>query len=126
MAEQKILVIEDDPSTQVKLLDILQPQGFQVMLAGTETVGLWMLDEQLPQLVVSGIKVSSIRKCYVVNSICEHAAMLSIPMIFLISHQSEIDKIYGCCKLFVDISTCISKPFTEQTLMTVVQKVITN
>lgn len=120
MVEQKILVIEDDPATQVNLYDVLQSKGFQVMLAGSETVGLWMLDEQMPNLVISGIEISSSKRCDVLKSIRQHAATLAIPIVFLISEASEMDRIYGCCKLLLDTSTCITKPFTAQTLLSVI------
>lgn len=86
----KILVIEDELLFQAFLFDILEAHGFQVVLANNGNLGLQMAKEQLPDLILSDIKMPELNGYEVLKALRQDPVTATIPFIFLTGEENRL------------------------------------
>ena len=106
MPDQKILLIDDDPTLLQLLTEHLQVVGYRPLTAADGAIGLRLTDEHHPDLVVLDIMMPGVDGW----DICQRLRASSpVPIILLTAKGEEIDKLRGF-RLGVD--DYVTKPFS--------------
>ena len=116
----KILVIEDDPYTQLLLNRIFIAADAEVFTAESGRVGLRKFFKHSPDLIVLDIMLPDIDGYDVCAKIREKS---SVPIIMLTALNEEEDIIKG---LDIGANDFLSKPFSQDLLLSHVQAVMRN
>ncbi len=91
----RILFVEDDPVIRENYADALEEEGFVVEAYADRPSALLRIKEQLPDLALLDISLGRERDAGF--QLCQDIRKLSetIPVVFLTSHERDIDKISG-------------------------------
>lgn len=88
---KKIIVIEDEGIIRLNLLQILNANGYEVIGAENGAVGLRLVREFLPDLIVCNIKMPVLGGYEVFRELRRDSITAQIPFIFLTA-QMDIDE----------------------------------
>jgi len=106
-----ILLIEDAESDQRLVRSILEPEGYNLHLAGDGEEGLRLLAEVQPDLVLLDLMLPGMDGLSVCRQIRSHS---QVPVIMLTAKSEEVDKVIG---LELGADDYISKPFGVRELV---------
>ena len=119
MAENHILVVDDDPSMRQLVADYLTDHGFRVSAAAGGQDMARILDEQLVDLVVLDLKLAEEDGLQLVNELRTRS---SLPIIVITGHwRDEVDRIVG---LELGADDYLTKPFNLRELLARVRAVL--
>ena len=118
MTGETILVVEDDAALLDGLRDVLELAGYQVLTARHGIEGLAVLEQRLPDLIVSDINMPRMDGYQFYAQVRANPDWVSLPLIFL-SAKSEKDDVRRGKLLGAD--DYIIKPFEEEDLLVAVQ-----
>jgi formate hydrogenlyase transcriptional activator len=107
-AKGNLLVIEDDLSARQTLEGLLTREGYEVRLAPNGRTGLMFAEEDPPELILLGIRLSDLDGYEVCRILKQHGKTREIPVIFLTAIGDVRNKVKGFEAGGVD---CITKPF---------------
>ena len=102
----KILIAEDDQYIREGLRDLLETEGYQIVLAADGTEALTKYQKESPQLVLLDIMMPGKDGYTVCREIRGHSNL--VPVIFLSAKSEEIDRVIG---LELGADDYIMKPF---------------
>ncbi|MDD5039042.1 MAG: response regulator transcription factor [Dehalococcoidales bacterium] len=108
---ESIVVIDDDPFILELIKDILQPEGFDVILAADGASGLSLLKDTKPDLVLLDIMMPGQDGYEVLQSIREHS---DVP-VMMITAKLGVDSLKHAVDLGAD--DYIRKPFRPAELV---------
>src|SRR5688572_22760318 len=108
MAAQPILVIEDDPDTQQMLTVILRSEGYDVLAAGTGSLGLELLRKMGPDLVILDWMLPGMDGIQVLEKAREFSG---VPIIMLTAKTAGTDRVAG---LDTGADDYLAKPFEPE------------
>ena len=94
MLQQKILIVEDSPTTRRQIAEILQKEGYEVLTAEDGQVALELIDEHHPELVVLDIvlpKKNGYQVCRTIKSNPD----LAIKVMMVTAKDQTKDRIWG-------------------------------
>ena len=91
---QKILVVEDSPTTRRQITDILESQGYEVITAEDGEAALRLVREHHPELVVLDIVLPK-KNGYQVCRNIKADPELAIKVMMLTAKDQEKDRIWG-------------------------------
>jgi two-component system, OmpR family, response regulator len=119
MAENHILVVDDDPTMRQLIADYLTAHGFRVsVVAGGQGMAR-ILDEHLVDLVVLDLKLAEEDGLQLVNELRTRS---SLPIIIITGHwRDEVDRIVG---LELGADDYLTKPFNLRELLARVRAVL--
>jgi DNA-binding response OmpR family regulator len=118
MAEQTIVVIEDDANI-ADLLDLyLREAGYRVLLAPSGERGLELVRERRPVLAVIDIGLPGIDGFEVCQRIRDDN---QLPILFLTARDGEIDRILG---LELGADDYVTKPFSPREVVARVRAIL--
>lgn len=87
MAQERVLIIDNDPETQQLLAkQVLEPNGYQPIVAWDGEEGLRLAVEEYPDLIVLGMQLPKLNGIQVLKAMQEH--QLDIPVIFSTVRES--------------------------------------
>ena len=118
MANQRILVVEDEPSIREVICLYLNRAGFNVIEAGDGQEALNILGGSQPDLVILDLMLPNIDGFEITKQL---RAKGDIPIIMLTARRSEIDRIAG---LEMGADDYVVKPFSPQELVSRVRAVL--
>lgn len=121
MASETILVIEDDPSVRTLLEKALGSRGYKVQSAEDGLVGLTMLEELKPDLIVVDIMMPRLDGMTFVRAIKSHQHTRPIPVIFLTAKNDPKSMIEG---INLGARFYVTKPFQIDELLNKVSKAL--
>ncbi|PWJ39993.1 response regulator [Sediminitomix flava] len=110
----KVLVIEDEEVLRQSLADILELEGFEVILAKDGLDGIEVLSEETPDVIVSDIMMPRADGYAVLNFVRQESTLMHTPFIFLSAKSERTDVRSGMNKGADDY---ITKPFDYQELI---------
>jgi len=113
-----ILVVEDDAALLDALRDILELSGYEVLTGRNGYEGLAVLEQRLPDLIVSDINMPRMDGYQFYAQVRAHPDWVSLPFIFLSAKGEKADVRRG--KL-LGADDYITKPFEEADLIVAVQ-----
>ncbi|MCB9556808.1 MAG: response regulator transcription factor [Deltaproteobacteria bacterium] len=109
----RILVIEDDASIRMGLVDTLRAKGYAVEASSTGAEGLAAFDRQTPDLVVLDLMLPDVEGFEVCRRI-KASASRDVPVIMLTARGAEIDRVRG---LEIGADDYVTKPFSLMELL---------
>jgi DNA-binding response OmpR family regulator len=118
MAQQTILVVEDEPSIREVVCLYLQRAGFHVIDVGDGQEALRILEKSLPDLVILDLMLPGLDGFQITSQL---RAKGDIPIIMLTARRSETDRIAG---LEMGADDYVVKPFSPQELVSRVRAVL--
>ncbi|MDQ4057966.1 MAG: response regulator [Actinomycetota bacterium] len=121
MAQQRILICDDDPVI-LRLLQVnLELEGYEVLLAHDGEEAFKQASDQVPDLVILDIMMPRMDGYQAVEALKGNHATAGIPVVFLSAkaQQSDIDR-----GLDHGVSDYLTKPFDPGELLEVVQRLI--
>jgi two-component system KDP operon response regulator KdpE len=119
MAEQQILVIDDDATLLELLADHLQMAGYRPIVANDGHQGLQLAAESGPDLVILDVMMPVIDGWEVCRRLRENS---SVPIIMLTAKDQELDKLHG---FSLGVDDYVTKPFSFAELVARVGAVLT-
>lgn len=115
----KILVVEDDESIRMALLDDLSLEGYQVDEAADGEQGLQMARENSYDLMILDLMLPRLSGTDACKEL--RRANISTPIIMLTAKSQEIDKILG---LELGADDYVTKPFSPRELLARIKAVL--
>jgi signal transduction histidine kinase/CheY-like chemotaxis protein len=113
-----LLLVEDDPSSQLYLKEALLPTGMEVLVSGTGRQALQLIEQiNKPDLVLMDIRLPDISGLEVIRVIRDRGCR--VPVIAQTAHAMEKDRL-TCLQNGAD--EFISKPVSIRELMSVIDK----
>jgi DNA-binding response OmpR family regulator len=118
VAEQTVVIVEDDPSIS-DLVDLyLRQAGFRVLQAPNGERGLELVDQHKPALVILDIGLPGIDGLEVCRRL---RATTSVPVLFLTARDGELDRIIG---LELGADDYVTKPFSPREIVARVKAIL--
>ena len=121
MAEQLILLIDDETNILFGLKLIMSRAGYRVVTAGNGQQGYQTAIENLPDLIISDVMMPPPNGFELRRMLSKNPQTASIPFIFLTARAAQGDKNFG---LELGSDDYITKPFDRQELVSRVQAVL--
>ncbi len=118
MAEQTVVIVEDDSSI-ADLVDLyLRQAGFRVLQAPNGERGLELVHQHRPELVILDIGLPGIDGLEVCRRL---RATTSVPVLFLTARDGELDRIIG---LELGADDYVTKPFSPREIVARVKAIL--
>jgi len=121
MAEEKILVVDDEEHIQELLRFNLENNGYRVLCADNGIDALRLAREEMPQLVLLDLMLPKMDGYDVCKEIRKDASISNMPIIMLTAKGEELDKILG---LELGADDYLTKPFSVRELMARVKAIL--
>lgn len=83
MNQKKVLIIEDDDIFRGNIFDFLELENFQVLSAADGEIGLELVKEQQPDLILCDINMPNINGYQVLKKLRENSETANLPFIFI-------------------------------------------
>jgi len=116
-----ILVIEDNLEIRENISEILDLEGFRVIVATDGKTGLELATQELPDIILCDIMMPALDGYAVLAALKKNPATMSIPFIYVTAsaEKSEV-------KLAMDMGAdgYVRKPFDVSDLMEAINKVV--
>ncbi len=91
----RVIIIEDESTLVDNLAEKLQAEGFEVITANDGEVGLRMVKEQTPDLIVLDVMLPGLDGLSICRMVRHDTSIAHIPIIMLTARGTEVDKIVG-------------------------------
>ncbi len=121
MANDNVLIVEDEPDIQELLQFHLERAGYSAVAAGTGEDALAILKSRPMALVLLDLMLPGMDGLTVCNRMKQHRKLRNIPIIMLTAKNSEADIIVG---LEMGADDYVTKPFNPYVLMARVQAIL--
>jgi two-component system, sensor histidine kinase and response regulator len=113
----KLIVIDDDVSVRSNLIELFEMEGYEVIGAENGRVGLQLVRQHLPDLIVCDIMMPELDGYGVLEELRQDAATATIPFIFLTAKAEKADLRQG---MILGADDYLVKPFTREEVLTAV------
>ncbi|OGX13143.1 MAG: DNA-binding response regulator [Omnitrophica bacterium RIFOXYB12_FULL_50_7] len=114
MADEKILIIEDDKNIVELVKFNLEREGFRVLTASTGPAGLEMALKGKAAAVLLDLMLPELSGLDICKTLRQNAKTQSLPIIMLTAKGTEADKVVG---LELGADDYITKPFSPRELV---------
>ena len=121
MANETILVIEDDASVRTLLTKALTGKGYEVVTSEDGLSGLTRLESLHPDLIIVDIMMPRLDGMTFVRAIKSHEHTRQLPVIFLTAKNDPKTMIQG---INLGARFYVTKPFQIDELLAKVQKAL--
>jgi two-component system alkaline phosphatase synthesis response regulator PhoP len=121
MAEEKILVVDDEEHIQELIKFNLEKSGYKVICTGNGIDAIKIAKEQLPQMMLLDLMLPGMDGLDVCKEIRKDINMSNMPIIMITSKGEEIDKIIG---LELGADDYITKPFSVRELVARIKAIL--
>jgi two-component system, OmpR family, alkaline phosphatase synthesis response regulator PhoP len=121
MADEKILVIDDEEHILELIKYNLENNNYKVIIATNGIEGLKLVKSELPQLVLLDLMLPGMDGYDVCKEIRKDGTVAHIPIIMITAKSEELDKILG---LELGADDYITKPFSVRELLARVKAVL--
>ncbi len=88
-----ILVVEDDPGTQLAISDYLQLKGYDVLKTASGEMALTLVEEYQPHLVITDVMMPLMDGYELVRRLRQRPILRLLPVIFLTARHQTDDRI---------------------------------
>ncbi|MBN3039849.1 MAG: response regulator [Candidatus Omnitrophica bacterium] len=114
MANERVLIIEDDPDIVEMISYNLQKEGYKIISALNGEDGLYLARRQRPDLIILDIMLPERDGFDICKTLRNQEATSQIPIIILSARSQEADKIVG---LELGADDYVTKPFSPRELL---------
>ena len=117
----KILVVDDSPSEMAKFRDILTRHQYEVIEAHTGDDGIQKANEFFPDVILMDVVMPEMNGFQATRKLTRDPKTSHIPVVIISTKNQETDRIWGKRQGARDY---LSKPITEEALITVIRSVM--
>jgi twitching motility two-component system response regulator PilH len=114
-----VLVIDDSPTDQRLVQDLLARHGHLVSLARTAEEGLALIGQLAPDVVIMDVVMPGMSGFQAVRRLARDPATAHIPVILASVKDADSDRVWGMRQGARDYLT---KPFTEDALLEAIRR----
>lgn len=118
----RIVVIEDEEGVRSNLVELLTLEGFEVREASNGQVGIQLVREYLPDLVICDVMMPRVDGYGVLATLRQRPATAAIPFIFLTARTTRSDFRQG---MALGADDYVTKPFTTAEILEAIQMRLT-
>ncbi len=116
-----ILIVEDDEGTRLSLQDYLELEGYMVVAAADGWQALQMVEDCLPQLVITDISMPRLDGYAFLKSLRQKPAWRLLPVIFLTARTATQERVQG---YQIGCDVYLEKPFELEEIGAVVRNLL--
>lgn len=117
----KILVVDDSPSEMAKFRDILTRHQYEVIEAHTGDDGIQKANEFFPDVILMDVVIPEMNGFQATRKLTRDPKTSHIPVVIISTKNQETDRVWGKRQGARDY---LSKPITEEALITVIRSVM--
>lgn len=117
----RVLIIDDSPTEVHRVRELLTRNGYEVLTATSADVGITMVREQLPDLVLMDIMMPGINGFQATRQITRDPATHDVPVVILTSKNQDADRVWGERQ---GARGYITKPVDEHHLLETIRQVL--
>lgn len=118
---QQLLLVDDEPGLREAVQAYLEESGFEVSVASNAQQGWELLQNKLPDLVITDVMMPQVDGYQFLKQMREDPRFKALPVVFLTARGMTSDRILGYqagCDVY------ISKPFDPDELVAIVQNLL--
>jgi chemotaxis family two-component system response regulator PixH len=116
-----ILVVEDTPSEQTLITEMLRDSGYRVVLANNGQEALSQLEQVNPDVVITDLVMPGMSGLELCRNLKRNPNTKNLPVLACTSKNQELDKLWGM-KQGIDVY--ITKPYTKDDILRALRSVI--
>lgn len=118
----QLLLVDDEPGVRVSVKEYLQEiGGFHVDVASNANEGWQMLQQKIPDLVISDVMMPQVDGYQFLKKLRDDARFKSLPVVFLTARGMTSDRIQG---YQAGVDAYLSKPFDPDELVAIVNNLL--
>ncbi|MGB3534412.1 MAG: response regulator transcription factor [Microcoleaceae cyanobacterium] len=117
----RLLIVDDEPGLREAVQLYLEDSGFTVHVASNARQGWELLEQNLPDLVISDIMMPEVDGYQFLEQLREDTRFKTLPVIFLTAKGMTTDRIQG---YQAGCDAYISKPFDPEELEVIVRNLL--
>lgn len=118
---KRILVVDDEPKLLRAVAVTLRAEGYDVTTAHSGADALVRLNEAMPDLIVSDIRMPGLDGHQLARALRAHPRTALIPIIFLTAKDERKDRLAG---LRTGVDAYLTKPFDPEELLAVIANIL--
>ena len=117
-----LLLVDDEPGLREAVQAYLEDSGFTVDVASNAKVGWDLLQQRIPDLIISDIMMPEVDGYQFLTQMREDARFNRLPIVFLTARGMTKDRIEG---YNAGVDAYLSKPFDPDELVAIVTNLLT-
>jgi DNA-binding NarL/FixJ family response regulator len=117
----QLLLVDDEPGLREAVKDYLQESGFSVQVASNAREGWELMQQSLPDLVISDIMMPQVDGYQFLKQMREDPRFQALPVIFLTAKGMTTDRIQG---YQAGVDAYLPKPFDPDELVAIVENLL--
>jgi len=121
MMTKKIVVVEDNEDVRENLAEILELDGYEVATAENGKIGVKVIEETMPDLIICDIMMPELDGYAVLHIINKKPDLANIPFLFLTAKAENSDIIKA---INLGTNGYLTKPFDADELLNLIEKSI--
>jgi twitching motility two-component system response regulator PilH len=90
-----VLIVDDSPTEQHVMSQLLTSRGFEVMLASDGAEALALAERSRPDVILMDIVMPGMNGYQATRRLAQNPATASIPVVMITAKNQEIDRIWG-------------------------------
>ncbi|MGB3767073.1 MAG: response regulator transcription factor [Phormidesmis sp.] len=119
--KSKVLLVDDEPGLRESVQAYLEDSNFEVRVAGNAAEGWDLLQQELPNVLISDIMMPQVDGYQFLKQVREDTRFQALPVVFLTARGMTSDRIQGY-KAGAD--AYLAKPFDPEELVAIVTNLI--
>ena len=119
--QSKVLLVDDEPGLRESVQAYLEDSNFDVRVAGNAAEGWDLLQQELPNVLISDIMMPQVDGYQFLKQVREDTRFQALPVVFLTARGMTSDRIQGY-KAGAD--AYLAKPFDPEELVAIVSNLI--
>ncbi|MDM9383328.1 response regulator transcription factor [Chlorogloeopsis sp. ULAP01] len=117
----QLLLVDDEPGLREAVKDYLQESGFSVQVASNAREGWELMQQSMPDLVISDIMMPQVDGYQFLKQLREDPRFQLLPVIFLTAKGMTTDRIQG---YQAGVDAYLPKPFDPDELVAIVENLL--
>jgi DNA-binding NarL/FixJ family response regulator len=117
----QLLLVDDEPGLREAVKDYLQESGFSVQVASNAREGWELVQQNLPDLVISDIMMPQVDGYQFLKQLRDDPRFRALPVIFLTAKGMTTDRIQG---YHAGVDAYLPKPFDPDELVAIVENLL--
>lgn len=114
MSVNKILVVEDDPVQVLRICDVLQSTGAELVVASNGREAIEKAASEMPDLIFMDIVMPDVDGFSACRQITQDQKTKDIPVIVVSSKNQDADKVWAQLQ---GARAVVGKPFTPEQIL---------
>ncbi len=117
----QLLLVDDEPGLREAVKDYLQESGFKVQVASNAREGWELMQQNLPDLVISDVMMPQVDGYQFLKQMREDPRFKALPVVFLTAKGMTSDRIQG---YQAGVDAYLPKPFDPDELVAIVENLL--